>query len=257
MAWATEIPLLLQYLEGRTESSLASAEWERRVLKFLRASLEPVEDKAWTVGLSQELSQRLGSSAAGSWEKLFLYKALGTVLAACQDLRHVQGQVLRFLQETNPVELSEAKGMISVVSHAAESHFYLLLGTLTMFSAAFTRGWAYQASTGWKRMGFGTWWIRATQLGQLQRLLACLLALLACSHVAPDLTAAGAGDEGVGHGVTLCPFLKAEGWEQEPAYSGMALHAPKEQLLACVDKEIMGNILRLSRDKQRVGAQGA
>lgn len=41
--------------------------------------------------------------------QLFLYKALGTVLAACQDLRHVQGQVLRFLRETNPVELSEAK----------------------------------------------------------------------------------------------------------------------------------------------------
>ncbi|XP_074882818.1 uncharacterized protein LOC142030481 [Buteo buteo] len=149
-AWATEIPLLLQYLEGRTESSLASAEWERRVLKFLRASLEPVEDKAWTVGLSQELSQRLGSSAAGSWEKLFLYKALGTVLAACQDLRHVQGQVLRFLQETNPVELSEAKGMISVVSHAAESHFHLVLGTVTMFSAAFTKDWSRQASTGWE-----------------------------------------------------------------------------------------------------------
>ncbi|XP_040977778.1 maestro heat-like repeat-containing protein family member 2B [Aquila chrysaetos chrysaetos] len=204
VAWATEIPLLLQYLEGRTESSLASAEWERRVLKFLRASLEPVEDKAWTVGLSQELSQRLGSSAAGSWEKLFLYKALGTVLAACQDLRHVQGQVLRFLQETNPVELSEAKGMISVVSHAAESHFCLLLGTLTVFSAAFTRGWAYQASTGWKVE-------RRQRMGRTQTIRAALMR----------------------------------------TYSGMALHAPKEQLLACVDKEIMGNILRLSRDKQR------
>ncbi|KAM9610611.1 maestro heat-like repeat-containing protein family member 2B [Morphnus guianensis] len=34
-------------------------------------------------------------------------------------------------------------------------------------------------------------------------------------------------------------------------YSGIALHAPKEQLLTCVDKDIMGNILRLSRDKQR------
>ena len=160
--------------------------------QFLRASLEPIEDRAWTVGLSQELSQQLGSSAAGSWEKVcllphagagavtgalptqavftaspslapkrhfppgcpsgwpqpgtaaglacsqglsglsgasplltgravtasrarpllfqfFLYKALGTVLAACRDLRHVQGQVLSFLQETNPVELSEAQ----------------------------------------------------------------------------------------------------------------------------------------------------
>ncbi|XP_074878113.1 maestro heat-like repeat-containing protein family member 2B [Buteo buteo] len=203
-AWATEIPLLLQYLEGRTESSLASAEWERRVLKFLRASLEPVEDKAWTVGLSQELSQRLGSSAAGSWEELFLYKALGTVLAACQDLRHVQGQVLRFLQETNPVELSEAKGMISVVSHAAESHFHLVLGTVTMFSAAFTRDWSRQASTGWEVQ-------RRQKMERTRTIRAALMR----------------------------------------TYSGIALHAPKEQLLTCVDKEIMGNILRLSRDKER------
>ena len=154
--------------------------------------LEPIEDKAWTVGQSEELSQQLGSSAAGCWEKVcllprresgavtsavptqavftaspslapkrrfppgcrsgwlqpgtaaglacsrgwpgpsgasplltvqavtasrarpllfqfFLYKALGTALAGCRDLRHVQGQVLRFLQETNPVELSEAQ----------------------------------------------------------------------------------------------------------------------------------------------------
>ncbi|XP_052655744.1 maestro heat-like repeat-containing protein family member 2B [Harpia harpyja] len=210
VAWATEIPLLLQYLEGRTESSLASAEWERRVLKFLRASLEPVEDEAWTVGLSQELSQRLGSSAAGSWEKLFLYKALGTVLAACQDLRHVQGQVLRFLRDTNPVELSEAKGMISVVSHAAESHFHLVLGTVTMFSATFTRDWSYQASTGWKVQ-------RRQKMERTQTIRAALMR----------------------------------------TYGGIALHAPKEQLLTCVDKDIMGNILRLSRDKQRVGAQGA
>ncbi|XP_050770644.1 maestro heat-like repeat-containing protein family member 2B [Gymnogyps californianus] len=203
-AWATEVPLLLQYLEGKTESSLDSAEWEHRVLKFLQASLEPIEDKAWTLGLSQELSQQLGSSAAGSWEKFFLYKALGTTLAACRDLRHVQGQVLRFLQETNPVELSEAQGMISVVSHAAERHFHLVLDTMTMFSAAFTRGWFYQTSMGWKVQ-------RRQKTERDQAIRAALMR----------------------------------------TYSGIALHAPKEQLLTRVDKEIMGNILRLSRAKQR------
>ncbi|KAM6234891.1 maestro heat-like repeat-containing protein family member 2B [Spheniscus humboldti] len=288
--WATEIPLLLQHLEGKTEISLASAEWEHCLLKFLRASLEPIEDKAWTVGLSQELSQQLGSSAPASWEKLFLYKALGTALAACQDLRHVQGQVLRFLQETNPVELSEAQGMIFVVSHAAKSHFHLVLDTVTMFTAAFTRDWFYQTSMGWKpntstpaaakpwqlyldkpscksylrpvfqrgcpgigapevsleRMGFDTSWIRAGRLGQLQQ-------LLACSHVARDLTSAGAGNKGVGM------VQRQQNTERAQAtctalmrtYSGIALRAPKEQLLTRVDKEIMGNILRLSRVKQR------
>ncbi|XP_059691036.1 maestro heat-like repeat-containing protein family member 2B [Gavia stellata] len=204
VVWATEIPLLLQYLEGKTKRSLDSAEWEHRVLKFLRASLEPIEDRAWTMGLSQELSQQLGSSAPGSWEKLFLYKALGTVLAACQDLRHVQGQVLRFLQETNPVQLSEAQGMISVVSHTAESHFHLVLDTVNMFSTAFTRGWFYQTSMGWK----------VQQWQKMESAQAIRAALMR-------------------------------------TYSGIALRAPKEQLLTRVDKEIVGNILRLSRAKQR------
>ncbi|XP_072703742.1 maestro heat-like repeat-containing protein family member 2B [Ciconia boyciana] len=202
VVWATEIPLLLQYLEGKSKSSLESAEWEHRVLKFLRASLEPIEDKAWTVGLSQELSQQLGSSAPGSWEKLFLYKALGTALAACRDLRHVQGQVLRFLEETNLMELSESQGMISVVSHAAESHFHLVLDTV--FSATFTRGWFYQTSTGWKVQ-------RQQKMERAQVIRAALMR----------------------------------------TYSGIALRAPKEQLLTRVDGEIMGNILRLSRAKER------
>ncbi|CAM9960297.1 unnamed protein product [Bubo scandiacus] len=201
-AWVTEIPLLLQYLQGRTESTLHSAEWKHRVLQFLRASLEPIEDQTWTVGLSQELSQQLGSSAPRSWEKLFLYKALGTALAACRDLRHVQGQVLRFLQETNPVELSEAQGMVSVVSYAAESHFHLVLDTVTMFSAAFTRDGFYQTSTGLER-------------GQ-------------------NMESAQA---------TCAALMRT--------YSGIALRAPKEQLLTRVDREILGSILQLSRAKQR------
>uniref|UniRef100_A0A672UAS1 Uncharacterized protein n=1 Tax=Strigops habroptila TaxID=2489341 RepID=A0A672UAS1_STRHB len=200
--WVTEIPLLLQYLAGRKESSLGSAEWEHRVLKFLRVSLEPIEDKAWTVGLSQELSQQLGSSAPGSWEKLFLYKVLGTVLAACQNLWHVQGQVLSFLQATDPV--AEPQAMISVVSHAAESHFHLVLDTLTMYSDNFVRLYFGQTCTGSKAQ-------------QQQRM-----------EIAQPFCAA---------------LMRT--------YSAVALCAPKEQLLSRVDKEILGDILRLSRAKQR------
>ncbi|OPJ70755.1 hypothetical protein AV530_007018 [Patagioenas fasciata monilis] len=87
-----------------------------------------------------------------TWDfwKLFLYKALRTVLAGCQDLSHVQGQVLRFLQDTNSVELSETQGMISVVSHAANIHFNLVLDTVS----AFTRDRFYETSTGWKFPSF-------------------------------------------------------------------------------------------------------
>ncbi|KAK2546195.1 hypothetical protein Q9966_000404 [Columba livia] len=124
------LPPLLPVLHptsGRAESSLDSAEWEQHVLK------------------------------------LFLYKALGTALAGCRDLSHVQGQVLRFLQDTDSVELSEAQA---------------------------------QPPQGTERP-------RATR------------AALMC------------------------------------VYSGIALHAPREQLLARVDREIMGTILRLSRVTQR------
>ncbi|KAK2518870.1 hypothetical protein Q9233_012275 [Columba guinea] len=199
-AWATEIPLLLQHLAGRAESSLDSAEWEQHVLKFLRASLKLIEDETWSVGLSQQLSRQLGSSAPGSWQKLFLYKALGTVLAGCRDLSHVQGQVLRFLQDTDSAELSETQGMISVVSHAAETHFNLVLDTVT----AFTRDRFYETSTGWK-----------AQLPQ--------------GTERPQATRAA----------LMC------------VYSGIALRAPREQLLARVDREIMGTILQLSRVTRR------
>ncbi|XP_076212542.1 maestro heat-like repeat-containing protein family member 2B [Aptenodytes patagonicus] len=234
--WATEIPLLLQYLEGNTEISLASAEWEHCLLKFLRASLEPIEDKAWTVGLSQELSQQLGTSAPGSWEKLFLYKALGTALAACQDLRHVQGQVLRFLQETNPVELSEAQGMTFVVSHTAKSHFHLVLDTVTMFTTAFTRGWFCRTSMGWKSMREPTLWDGNSSRPQSSQLEERLGELLGGAQLNEELVQRRQNME---RAQATCAALMR-------TYSGIALRAPKEQLLTRVDKEIMGNILRLS-----------
>ncbi|XP_032296785.1 maestro heat-like repeat-containing protein family member 2B [Coturnix japonica] len=76
--WAAEIPLLLQCLEGKDESVPDSAEWENRLLKFLRASLETMEDEAWTEALSCELSRWLSSSPSSSGEKVgspWLYPA--------------------------------------------------------------------------------------------------------------------------------------------------------------------------------------
>ncbi|XP_021247695.1 maestro heat-like repeat-containing protein family member 2B, partial [Numida meleagris] len=68
--WAAEIPLLLQCLDGKEESFPGSAEWEQRLLKFLRASLETMEDEAWTKALTCELSWWLGSSPSSSGEKV-------------------------------------------------------------------------------------------------------------------------------------------------------------------------------------------
>uniref|UniRef100_A0A8B9TLT5 HEAT repeat-containing protein 7A n=1 Tax=Anas platyrhynchos TaxID=8839 RepID=A0A8B9TLT5_ANAPL len=112
-----------------------AAEWERRLLQFLRASLETIGDDAWIKRLSCALSQRLDSSPSSSGEKAFLYKALGTTLGACQELPHVQENLLHHLTRAQPEEPSEAQGIISLVCQAADSHFRLALETLTTFAA--------------------------------------------------------------------------------------------------------------------------
>eukprot|EP00075_Anas_platyrhynchos_P022799 XP_027312052.1 maestro heat-like repeat-containing protein family member 2B [Anas platyrhynchos] len=138
--WNTEIPLLLQYLQGGKGNIPDAAEWERRLLQFLRASLETIGDDAWIKRLSCVLSQRLDSSPSSSGEKAFLYKALGTTLAACQELPHVQENLLHHLMRAQPEEPSEAQGIISLVCQAADSHFGLVLETLTTFAATLCSG---------------------------------------------------------------------------------------------------------------------
>ncbi|KAM9193144.1 maestro heat-like repeat-containing protein family member 2B [Mergus octosetaceus] len=133
--WNTKIPLLLQYLQGGKENIPDSVERERLLLQFLRASLETIGDDAWIKRLSCELSQRLDSSPSSSGEKAFLYKALGTTLGACQELPHVQENLLQHLMKAQPEEPSESQGIISLVYQATDSHFRLVLETLTTFAA--------------------------------------------------------------------------------------------------------------------------
>ncbi|XP_066852249.1 maestro heat-like repeat-containing protein family member 2B isoform X4 [Anser cygnoides] len=194
--WNTEIPLLLQYLKGENENIPDSAEWERHLLKFLRASLETIKDDAWIKRLSCELSQRLDSSPSGSGEKAFLYKALGTTLGACQELPHVQEKLLQHLKKAKPEEPSEAQGIISLVCQAADSHFRLALETFTTFAATLCNAQCFGASRR-KKM------TRASRRAQAT----CNAAML--------------------------------------TYSSMALRASKEQLLAHVEADIVGNILLL------------
>ncbi|XP_048785590.1 maestro heat-like repeat-containing protein family member 2B [Lagopus muta] len=194
--WAAEIPLLLQCLEGKDESFTDSAEWEPRLLKFVRASLDIMEDEAWTMALSCELSQQLSSSASSSGEKTFLYKALGTVLGACKEVLHVQEKLLQHLEGANAEEPSEAQGMISLVSHAADSNFHTVLDTLTVFASRLCKG----------------------RNGRISRRKKMEL----------DSTRAQA---------TRSALILAHG--------SLALRASKEQLLARLEGDIVGNILLL------------
>ncbi|CAM4603953.1 unnamed protein product, partial [Lepidochelys olivacea] len=73
------------------------------LLQFLRTSLEMIDDSAWS---SLELSWQMASYASPS-KQSFLYKALGTSLAACQDLVHVKSQIHTLLKTTDYMEAPE------------------------------------------------------------------------------------------------------------------------------------------------------
>ncbi|CAM5117422.1 unnamed protein product, partial [Natator depressus] len=74
-----------------TENSLDHARWEHMLLQFLRTSLEMIDDSAWSSQISLD----------------FLYKALGTSLAACQDLVHVKSQIHTLLTTADYMEAPE------------------------------------------------------------------------------------------------------------------------------------------------------
>ncbi|XP_040412255.1 maestro heat-like repeat-containing protein family member 2B [Cygnus olor] len=133
--WPIRISCMLQYLEEKTEGSLDSEEWQCYLLKFLTESVEEMLlDQPWVVCLSRELSQQLSNSSSSAEDKKFLYRALGTVLASCRQLTHVQGQLLKYLKETDATSPCDRQGIASVVSYAAERHFYLALDAVCMFT---------------------------------------------------------------------------------------------------------------------------
>ncbi|XP_030398746.1 maestro heat-like repeat-containing protein family member 2B [Gopherus evgoodei] len=109
------------------------------LLQFLRTTLEMIDDSAWSRQISLELSQQMASYTSPSHEKSFLYKALGTSLAVCQDLVHVKSQLCKFLTTTDYMEVPERQRVISILAFSAESHLDLTLNALHEFGAAMSK----------------------------------------------------------------------------------------------------------------------
>ncbi|CAM4708468.1 unnamed protein product [Caretta caretta] len=137
--WVVKIPSLLQYIEGNTENSLDHARWEHMLLQFLRTSLEMIDDSAWSSQISLDLSWQMAGYASPSKEKSFLYKALGTSLAACQDLVHVKSQIHTLLTTADYMEAPERQGVVSILAVCAASHLDLTLKALQEFGAAMSQ----------------------------------------------------------------------------------------------------------------------
>ncbi|XP_027987083.2 maestro heat-like repeat-containing protein family member 2B isoform X4 [Eptesicus fuscus] len=127
--WKARLPELLQPLEGKNASI---ALWEAMLLQLLKESLWEISDIAWTIQLSRDFNQQMGSYSNTSIEKKFLWKALGTTLASCQDTNFVSSQIKEFL--TAPNQLGDQRqGITSILGYCAENHLDIVLKVLKTF----------------------------------------------------------------------------------------------------------------------------
>uniref|UniRef100_A0A8I5TBY2 Maestro heat like repeat family member 2B n=1 Tax=Pongo abelii TaxID=9601 RepID=A0A8I5TBY2_PONAB len=127
--WKTRLPELLQPLEGKNISTVL---WETMLLQLLKESLRKISDVAWTIQLTQDFKQQMGSYSNTSIEKKFLWKALGTTLASCQDSDFVNSQIKEFL--TAPNQLGDQRqGITSILGYCAENHLDIVLKVLKTF----------------------------------------------------------------------------------------------------------------------------
>uniref|UniRef100_A0A8D2AYM2 Maestro heat like repeat family member 2B n=1 Tax=Sciurus vulgaris TaxID=55149 RepID=A0A8D2AYM2_SCIVU len=127
--WKTRLPELLKPLEGNNASVVL---WELMLLQLLKESLWKISDKAWTIQLSQDFNQQMDSYSNTSIEKKFLWKALGTTLASCQDTDFVSSQIKDFL--VAPSQLGDQRqGITSILGYCAEDHLDIVLKVLKTF----------------------------------------------------------------------------------------------------------------------------
>ncbi|XP_076692216.2 maestro heat-like repeat-containing protein family member 1 isoform X5 [Callospermophilus lateralis] len=120
--WETAIPLLLEHLEAHTEETLSLQEWEEKLLMFLRDTLAVVSDDTWTCQLSLEMRKQLPSYNRVPQEKNFLYKCLGTALAAAASREVVRKSLQELLGAASYQQQAEHEGLASCFGICATAH---------------------------------------------------------------------------------------------------------------------------------------
>ncbi|XP_069882138.1 maestro heat-like repeat-containing protein family member 1 isoform X2 [Dipodomys merriami] len=142
--WETTVPLLLEYLDEHTQETLSQKEWEEKLLVFLRDTLAVVSDNTWICQLSQEMCRQLPCYSKTPQEKNFLYKCIGTALAAASS-KEVVGKHLRELLETAKYqEETEREGLACCFGICAIAHLEDTLAQLEDF----VRSDVFRKSTG-------------------------------------------------------------------------------------------------------------
>ncbi|XP_033011908.1 maestro heat-like repeat-containing protein family member 1 isoform X3 [Lacerta agilis] len=133
--WGKQIPALVEHLEGKanTKASLSQKEWEDQLLKFLRQTLAAISDTPWTSQLILEMCRQLSSYNGSPLEKNFLYKCIGTALAACPNKDLVRKQLQELLETARYQEEAEREGLASCLGLCAVSHLDETLAKLEEF----------------------------------------------------------------------------------------------------------------------------
>ncbi|KAJ7338263.1 hypothetical protein JRQ81_011005 [Phrynocephalus forsythii] len=131
--WSKRIPALVEHLEAPTKAPLGQKEWEEQLLQFLEQSLTTISDPPWTDQLIQEMCRQLSSYNGSPMEKVFLYKGLGTALAACQNKELVRKELQELLETARYPEESEREGLASCLGLCARSHLDETLAKLEEF----------------------------------------------------------------------------------------------------------------------------
>ncbi|XP_038600335.1 maestro heat-like repeat-containing protein family member 2B [Tachyglossus aculeatus] len=184
--WTTGFPVPPLPSAGNSQERVR---WETSLLQFLTETLYSINDNVWTSKLSLELSQQMNSYARTSAEQKFLWKALGTTLACCQDENFVGAQLRDILRSAN--RLGEPRqGTSYILGHCAASHLDLVLKAL-----------------------------KAYEEGETSFLSRC---------------------KGLFSGKKNLTKL-----DLMAIYGSVALHAPKQELLARVDLDIAAHVLHL------------
>ena len=225
---------LLQHLEEANAEEPSEAQVSSPLLQLLRASpLCP-----WGRGLLLALLWAFQSPLCCCFPQV--RTSLATVAGCASRFRPAPTALCSFVQ-----------GMISLVSHAAESNFHAVLDTLTMFASRLCKGQSGRISRSKKVKcyGFPSWhssalfsqqllpWEPRCITGHWGPLSECLKAFLP-SQMELNSTRAHA---------TRSALILAHG--------SLALQASKEQLLARLEGDIVGNILLLYSCSCRVRAQ--
>ncbi|KAG3275581.1 maestro heat like repeat family member 2A [Ictidomys tridecemlineatus] len=131
--WEQEIPLLIRYLEEHTEFTWNQKAWEDKLIQFLRLSLKTTRGTSWSLRLSKELNNQIGSFDSPSLEKGFLYRALGFTLAMGLEADKVELLLLELLYKTDYSNDFDREGVVLCFGLCARGQARTVLNVLQDF----------------------------------------------------------------------------------------------------------------------------